>query len=146
MAETSREPTLLFAAADFRWPNGRQPMKAPAYLLGARALDAAREAEPGIRWPKPEEPLGPIATTEATARPRGRGSAVLHGACLDLGGEGLPYLPVVEALRALARETPPDRLRVLIGPALPDLATLLPDLLASDRGGEQQAEAHPALD
>jgi len=42
-------------------------MKALAYLLGARALDAAREAEPGIRWPKPEEPLGPIATTEATA-------------------------------------------------------------------------------
>ena len=42
-------------------------MRALAYLLGARALDAAREAEPGIRWPKPQEPLGPIATTEATA-------------------------------------------------------------------------------
>jgi len=42
-------------------------MRALAYLLGARALDAAREAEPGIRWSKTEHPLGPIATTEATA-------------------------------------------------------------------------------
>jgi hypothetical protein len=38
-------------------------MRALAYLLGARALDA----ETGIRWPKFEQPLGPIATTEATA-------------------------------------------------------------------------------
>jgi hypothetical protein len=42
-------------------------MRALAYLLGARALDAARDAEPGIRWSKMEDPLGPIATTEATA-------------------------------------------------------------------------------
>jgi hypothetical protein len=42
-------------------------MRALAYLLGARALDAAREPETEIGWPKPEEPLGPIATTEATA-------------------------------------------------------------------------------
>ena len=42
-------------------------MRALAYLLGARALDAAREAEPGIRWTKFEDPLGPIASTEATA-------------------------------------------------------------------------------
>ena len=54
-------------------------MRALAYLLGARALDAAREAEPGIRWSKAEDPLGPIATTEATAaawrRWRDRGDA-----------------------------------------------------------------------
>jgi hypothetical protein len=42
-------------------------MRALAYLLGARALDTARGAEPGIRWSKLEEPLGPIASTEATA-------------------------------------------------------------------------------
>ena len=54
-------------------------MRALAYLLGARALDAAREGETGIRWPKAEHPLGPIATTEATAaawrRWRDRGDA-----------------------------------------------------------------------
>jgi hypothetical protein len=42
-------------------------MRALAYLLGARALDASHEAEPGIRWSKAEDPLGPIASTEATA-------------------------------------------------------------------------------
>jgi hypothetical protein len=42
-------------------------MRALAYLLGARALDAAREAENGIRWPRRDEPLEPLATTEATA-------------------------------------------------------------------------------
>jgi hypothetical protein len=42
-------------------------MKALAYLLGARGLDTAREADTGIRWPKPEQSVGPIATTEATA-------------------------------------------------------------------------------
>ena len=54
-------------------------MRALAYLLGARTLDAARETELGIRWPKLEEPLGPIASTEATAaawrRWRDRGDA-----------------------------------------------------------------------
>ena len=54
-------------------------MRALAYLLGARALDTAREPETKIRWQKPEEPLGPIATTEATAaawrRWRDRGDA-----------------------------------------------------------------------
>ena len=73
---------------------------------------------------------------------------MLHGACLDLGGEGLPYLPLVEALRGLARETPPDRLRALIGSAMPDLATLLPELHAmggpGDDGGDKGAPAAPS--
>jgi hypothetical protein len=42
-------------------------MRALAYLLGARAHDAERGPDTGIHWPKFEEPLGPIASTEATA-------------------------------------------------------------------------------
>jgi hypothetical protein len=42
-------------------------MKALAYLLGARAFDVATERENDIRFPKREEPLEAIATTEATA-------------------------------------------------------------------------------
>jgi hypothetical protein len=57
-------------------------MRALAYLLGARALDAARDAEPAVRWSKTEDPLGPIATTEATAaawrRWRERGDAEIE--------------------------------------------------------------------
>ncbi|HEY8987555.1 MAG TPA: hypothetical protein VIM39_00960 [Candidatus Limnocylindrales bacterium] len=41
-------------------------MNALAYLLGARALDVARNAE-STRRPVPESPLGPLATTEETA-------------------------------------------------------------------------------
>jgi DNA-binding CsgD family transcriptional regulator/tetratricopeptide (TPR) repeat protein len=108
-----------------------------------RALDAAAGGRPVLVLVRGEAGIGKSRLVrEAIARARGRGSAVLHGACLDLGGEGLPYLPLVEALRWLARETPPDHLRALIGPALPDLATLVPELLAS----EPQAEALPALD
>jgi hypothetical protein len=40
-------------------------MRALAYLLGARALDIARDATP-VR-PLPETPMGPIATTRETA-------------------------------------------------------------------------------
>ena len=38
------------------------------------------------------------------------GGRVLVGGCLDLGGEGLPYSPFLEALRALGEELPPDAL------------------------------------
>ena len=41
-------------------------MRALAYLLGARALDIARDAGPETR-PMPEVPLGPLATTPETA-------------------------------------------------------------------------------
>jgi hypothetical protein len=41
-------------------------MRALAFLLGARALDVARDAGSGQR-PMPDVPLGPLATTEETA-------------------------------------------------------------------------------
>jgi hypothetical protein len=41
-------------------------MNALAYLLGARALDVARNAE-STRRSVPESPLGPLATTQETA-------------------------------------------------------------------------------
>ncbi|MEO5939820.1 MAG: AAA family ATPase, partial [Candidatus Limnocylindrales bacterium] len=67
---------------------------------------------------------------EVIERAAAAGSTILHGASLDLGGDGLPYLPIVEALRTLARTTPPDRLRDLLGPARSELAALLPELAA----------------
>jgi hypothetical protein len=42
-------------------------MRALAYLLGARALDVAREADGGIRPPKSDDGREPMATTQATA-------------------------------------------------------------------------------
>jgi predicted ATPase len=56
------------------------------------------------------------------------GFCVLTGQCIELGGEGLPLAPLVDALRALARVTPADELGELLGPAESGLAGLLPEL------------------
>jgi DNA-binding CsgD family transcriptional regulator/tetratricopeptide (TPR) repeat protein len=67
---------------------------------------------------------------DAIERARTGGSPILHGACLDLAGEGLPYLPFVEAIRNFVRTTPRDRAIELLGPALADLGRLVPEVAA----------------
>ena len=67
MAPLAPSATLDPVAADFRRPNGSRPMRALAYLLGARALDAASESDRGVHRPKQEPAAGPLATTDATA-------------------------------------------------------------------------------
>jgi DNA-binding CsgD family transcriptional regulator/tetratricopeptide (TPR) repeat protein len=65
----------------------------------------------------------------------GTGSAdfrVLTGGCIELGGEGLPLVPLVEALRTLVRTTPDDDLDRFLGPARRELARLLPELARDD--------------
>jgi DNA-binding CsgD family transcriptional regulator/tetratricopeptide (TPR) repeat protein len=56
------------------------------------------------------------------------GVVVMIGGCIDLGEGGLPYAPVVEALRGLARRADPDELESLLGPGRAELARLVPDL------------------
>src|SRR5215210_602121 len=100
-----------------------------------RALGAAAEGRPVLLLVRGEAGIGKSRLIrEAIERARGGGSAILHGSCLDLGGDGVPYLPVIEALRGLARATPPSRLATLLGPARDDLARLLPELADEDRG------------
>ena len=65
---------------------------------------------------------------EAAARARAAGSPLLLGACLDIGEGGLPYLPVAEALRGLARTLDPVRLERALGSARDDLTALVPEL------------------
>ena len=67
---------------------------------------------------------------EAIARARAAGSHVLAGSCLDIAGGGLPYLPVAEALRGLARAASPEELERILGPARDDLAAIVPELAA----------------
>jgi len=57
-----------------------------------------------------------------------QGYCVLTGQCVELGGEGLPLAPLVDALRTLARAMPPDQLAAVLGPAAPALSRLLPEL------------------
>ena len=59
---------------------------------------------------------------ELGARARARGSTVLAGRCIQLVGTGLPYLPLVEAVRPLRGST------ALAGLTLRELPRLVPDL------------------
>jgi DNA-binding CsgD family transcriptional regulator/tetratricopeptide (TPR) repeat protein len=56
------------------------------------------------------------------------GFLVLTGQCVELGAEGLPLAPLVDALRTLTRAVPPDELAAVLGPAGAGLARLLPEL------------------
>ena len=66
-----------------------------------------------------EEALGDAAVA---------GARVLTGGCIELGGVGLPLVPLVEALRMLVRSTPAGDLDRLLGPARGELSRLLPEL------------------
>ncbi len=59
------------------------------------------------------------------------GVLVLTGGCIDLGEGGLPYGPVIEALRGYIRSVSEDEVDRVMGPARADLARLIPDLGAS---------------
>jgi len=65
---------------------------------------------------------------EVVRRARESGQIALVGACVELGGPGLPFAPLTEALRTLAIGRSPDELNELLGTARAELAQLLPDL------------------
>jgi DNA-binding CsgD family transcriptional regulator/tetratricopeptide (TPR) repeat protein len=121
---------------------GRQDeMRALERLLDrAQARDAAFAligGEAGVGKTRLARELG--------ARAAGEGFCVLTGQCVELGAEGLPLAPLVDALRTLARTMPPDVLAGVLGPAAPGLSRLLPELapLAAGRasGGALAAPA-----
>ena len=66
--------------------------------------------------------------TEFTGRARNQAALVLAGGCLELGGEGLPYAAVSEALRDLSEEVGGPELRRLAGGGIRHLARLIPSL------------------
>ncbi|MDF2743650.1 MAG: transcriptional regulator, LuxR family, partial [Actinomycetia bacterium] len=65
---------------------------------------------------------------QLAATARGQGVRVLGGGCVPLGEEGLPFAPVVEALRGLADQLDPAELQAVAGPARQELGRLVPDL------------------
>jgi tetratricopeptide (TPR) repeat protein len=93
------------------------------------ALDSAIGGEPALVLLGGEAGVGKTRlVAEAAERAREAGARVLVGACVELGGEGLPFTPLADALRSLMRDTAPEQLDVFVGAARPELARLLPEL------------------
>src|SRR5215813_5373935 len=65
---------------------------------------------------------------QLAAAARGQGVRVLRGGCVPLGEEGVPFAPVIGALRGLAGALDPAELEAVAGPARADLGRLLPGL------------------
>ena len=65
---------------------------------------------------------------EFSAQAAEAGFLVLTGQCVELGAEGLPLAPLVDALRTLTRSLPPEALAGVLGPARLGLARLVPEL------------------
>src|SRR3954471_9712143 len=92
-------------------------------------LEAALAGDPAIVLLSGEAGVGKTRLVEeAAGRATAAGARVLAGSCIEMGGEGLPFGPLAQVLRALMRETSPEELDAFIGPARSELAQVLPDL------------------
>jgi DNA-binding SARP family transcriptional activator len=91
----------------------------------ARAFEEAADARGATALVVGPAGIGKTLLTSAFAQhARGRGATVLSGRCIDLVGAGLPYLPLVEALRPLCTSPLLDTVR----DELVELPRLHPDL------------------
>jgi AAA ATPase domain len=75
---------------------------------------------------------------EFVTRARAAEARALVGGCVELGGGGIPYAPVVDMLRMLASELDHDDLEELLGPARAEIGRLVPEL---DDGREAPGRA-----
>ncbi|HET9968667.1 MAG TPA: AAA family ATPase [Streptosporangiaceae bacterium] len=101
--------------------------------------DRARAGEPGFAIVAGEAGVGKTRlVSELAAHADGSGFTVLTGHCVELGAEGLPLAPLIDALRALARTTSRGELAEVLGPARRGLGRLLPEL---DPGGSEEPAA-----
>ncbi|MGZ4303428.1 MAG: helix-turn-helix transcriptional regulator [Solirubrobacteraceae bacterium] len=138
VANSSRRPAAA-AMRCRRWHNPHEVhpgLVSPAFVgrgveLAAlvAALDSAAAGEPAVVLVGGEAGVGKTRLVEEAAEcAREGGARVLTGNCIELGGEGLPLSPLVDALRTLVRVMEPAELDEFLGPARLELARLLPEL------------------
>jgi predicted ATPase len=93
------------------------------------ALERAEQGQPAVVLVSGDAGVGKTRLlAELAHRARRRGAQVLVGGCLEVGDVGLPYVPVVTALRAFAAEANNDQLLAPAAKGLPGLGRLLPEL------------------
>jgi DNA-binding NarL/FixJ family response regulator/tetratricopeptide (TPR) repeat protein len=97
------------------------------------ALDGALSGRAGHLLIAGEAGVGKSRLVEEAVRAATeRGMEVLRGSCVNIGPSGVPYGPIVEALRDLPRDLTPDEVAAVVGHSGPDLARLLPALVSAD--------------
>ncbi len=107
----------------------------------AAALTAARDGHPAFVLVAGEAGVGKTRfLREVAARAGAMGGQVLEGGCVQVGTEGLPFGPLIEALRGLTYVLPSAELDELLGSGRAELARLMPHL---QRGGEDTFGGEP---
>jgi DNA-binding CsgD family transcriptional regulator/tetratricopeptide (TPR) repeat protein len=91
-----------------------------------RGLHSAAAGQPGTVLIAGEAGVGKTRLVQEFAGRVGGEAQVLLGSCIPMTGGGLPYGPIVDALRPLARDLGPVELDELLGPTPDDLSRLLP--------------------
>ncbi|HEX5193815.1 MAG TPA: AAA family ATPase, partial [Solirubrobacteraceae bacterium] len=82
---------------------------------------------------------------ELLTHARERELRVLTGGCVELGGGGIPFAPIVEMLRTLTRELPPPELEAVLGGARAELGRLVPELEPERPDGDaERGERDPS--
>ncbi len=111
----------------------------------ARALDGAIAGAPIHQLVSGEAGVGqlPRLMAEAMALAGARDMRVMTGGCADIGDGGVPFGPIVEALRTLVRKLDEEDVEDVFGPASRDLARLVPSL--DPAGAADQTPQTPAM-
>jgi DNA-binding CsgD family transcriptional regulator len=110
-----------------------------------QALQAAAAGEPATVLIAGEAGIGKTRLVEEFAGRVGDQAKVLLGRCLQLSGGGLPYGPMVDALRDLTRSLDAAQLDELLGRTYNDLARLLPDAILPQPSEPVSEFARPRL-
>jgi DNA-binding NarL/FixJ family response regulator len=96
----------------------------------AGILDRAEQARPQLVLVAGDAGVGKSRLlAEFADRAVGRGARALVGGCVELGDIGVPYLPVVEALRSLAEDPADAELVAEVAASAPGVRRLLPGVV-----------------
>jgi DNA-binding CsgD family transcriptional regulator/tetratricopeptide (TPR) repeat protein len=106
------------------------------------ALAAARDGRPAVALVAGEAGVGKTRLVDELIHEATQdGARVLVGGCVELGGGGFPFAPVVDALRTLVADLPPQQLDEVLGSAREDLSRLLPELSVTGGRGDHAGDS-----